>query len=298
MSIALSPVTLRLRHEGNSPPCDSILSVANAFFEGKLAMFSFVMIRKSALAAASVSCLAVSANAQTTIDSTTGKPEVNQSGINDAGAPGNRPAAQQATPGGRRSALGTSNAASTAGDLSQQIAACLVLGNQEEVALAEIAQKQAEHPEVKKFAAHMIEQHQQAVTKLEQAVPQVAGLTLAGTDAQTPGNEQNAEQAPEIALAKAIKQQCLQLTQKEMSGKQGAEFDKCYIGQQIGAHVGMLAQLRGSKDFANPQLQAVIAEGEQMATKHLEEAKKIMAELEGAKSQPARTTQRTAPATR
>ena len=79
-------------------------------------------------------------------------------------------------------------------------------------------------------------------------------------------------------------------------GKQGAEFDKCYIGQQIGAHVGMLAQLRGSKSFANPELQAVIAEGEQMATKHLEEAKKIMAELEGAKGQPPRTSQRTAPA--
>ena len=261
-------------------------------------MFSFVMVRKSALAAASVMCLGVSANAQTTIDSTTGKPEVNQSGINDAGAPGSRPAAQQATPGGRRPAAGLTNAGATAGDLSQQIAACLVLGNQEEVALAEIAQKQAEHEEVKKFAAHMIEQHQQAVTKLEQAVPQVAGLTLTAADGQTPGNEQNAAQAPELALAKSIKQQCLQLTQQEMSDKQGAEFDKCYIGQQIGAHVGMLAQLRGSKNFANPQLQAVIAEGEQMATKHLEEAKKIMAELESAKSQPARTTQRIAPATR
>ena len=261
-------------------------------------MFSFVMVRKSALAAASVACLGISANAQTTIDSTTGKPEANQSGINDAGAAGSRPATRQATPAGRRQAVASPNAATTAGDLSQQIASCLVLGNQEEVALAEIAQKQAEHPEVKKFAAHMIEQHQQAVAKLEQAVPQVAGLTLGVAEGQTTQNEQSAEQAPELALAKAIKQQCLQLTQQEMAGKQGVEFDKCYIGQQIGAHVGMLAQLRGSKSFANPQLQAVIAEGEQMATKHLEEAKKIMAELEGAKSQPARTTQRTAPATR
>lgn len=260
-------------------------------------MFSFVMVRKSALAAASVACLAASAQAQTTIDSTTGKPEVNQSGINDAGAPGSQPARRQAVPANGRQ-VDAQGADASAGDLSQQIASCLVLGNQEEVALAEIAQKHAEHPEVKKFAAHMIEQHQQAVTKLEQAVPQVAGLTLGATEGRTPQNGQADGQSPELQLAKAIKQQCLELTQQEMGGKQGAEFDKCYIGQQIGAHVGMLAQLRGSKNFANPQLQAVISEGEQMATKHLEQAKKIMAQLEGAKTEPARTSQLTAPAAR
>jgi predicted outer membrane protein len=265
-----------------------------------LAMFSFVKVRKTALAAASVVCLAASAEAQTTIDSTTGKPEANQSGINDAGAPGSQPARRQATPPNGRQAVDTQGPEASAGDLSQQIASCLVLGNQEEVALAEIAQKRAEHPEVKKFAAHMIEQHQQAVTKLEQAVPQVAGLTLGAAGEQVPQQGRSASaagnQSPELELVKAIKQQCLELTQKEMEGKQGAEFDKCYIGQQIGAHVGMLAQLRGSKSFANPELQAVIAEGEQMAAKHLDEAKKIMAQLDGAKAQPARTSQRTAPA--
>ncbi|WP_428304351.1 DUF4142 domain-containing protein [Lacipirellula sp.] len=261
-------------------------------------MALFMVLRKSVLAAASVTCLTMVAHAQTTIDSTTGKPAVNQSGINDAGAPGNQPGQRQATPANGRQ-TGNAENAQAAGDLSQQIASCLVLGNQEEVAIAEIAQKHAEHPEVKKFAAHMVEQHQQAMTKLEQAVPQVAGLTLGTADWQARQQGEAAGKAgdsPELELAKAIKQQCLVLTQKEMEGKQGAEFDKCYIGQQIGAHVGMLAQLQGSKSFANPQLQAVIVEGEQMATKHLEEAKKIMAELEGAKGQPARTSQRTAPA--
>lgn len=266
-------------------------------------MFSFVKVRKSALVAASVACFAASAEAQTTIDSTTGKPEVNQSGINDAGAPGSQPASRQAAaPANGRQAVNAQGAEARGGDLSQQIASCLVLGNQEEVALAQIAQKQAEHPEVKKFAAHMIEQHQQAVTKLEQAVPQVAGLMLGAAGGQAPQQGRSAatagNQSPELELAKSIKQQCLELTQKEMEGKQGAEFDKCYIGQQIGAHVGMLAQLRGSKTFANPELQAVIAEGEQMAAKHLEEAKKIMAQLDNAKAQSPRKSQRAAPAAR
>lgn len=261
-------------------------------------MFSLSAVRGSALAVAGWACFAAGASAQTTIDSTTGKPEVNQSGINDAGAPGsatNRPATPATTGQPATGQPATArNAAAGSADLSQQIASCLVLGNQEEVALAEIAQKQAEHPEVKKFAAHMIEQHKQAVTKLEQAVPQTAGLTLSG------GAQDRAAgiQSPELQLAKAVKSQCLELTKGEMAGKQGAEFDKCYIGQQIGAHIGMLAQLRGSKQFANPQLQAVITEGEQMATKHLEEAKKIMAQLEGSNGPVPRTSQNTAPATR
>lgn len=265
-------------------------------------MFSFVKVRKSALAAASVACFAASAEAQTTIDSTTGKPAVNQSGINDAGAPGSQPASRQAASANGRQAVDGQGTEARGGDLSQQIASCLVLGNQEEVALAQLAQKQAEHPEVKKFAAHMIEQHQQAVTKLEQAVPQVAGLTLGAAGGQAPQQGRSAatvgNQSPELELAKSIKQQCLELTQKEMEGKQGAEFDKCYIGQQIGAHVGMLAQLRGSKAFASPELQAVIAEGEQMAATHLEEAKKIMAQLDNAKAQPDRASEGTAPAAR
>lgn len=273
-------------------------------------MFTFVMVRKSALAVASVACLSVSADAQTTIDSTTGKPAVNQSGINDDRATGRQPALRQVAPANARQANATQGAQANSGDLNQQIAACLVLGNQEEIALAQIAQERAEHPEVKKFAAHMIEQHQQAVTKLEQAAPQVAGLTLVGAQGRNPQQSQSAGQAGnqtagqtdnqsrELEMAKAIKQQCLELTQQEMADKQGAEFDKSYIGQQIGAHIGMLAQLRGSKNFANPELQAVIAEGEQMAAQHLEQAKKIMDTLEGAKAESARTSQRTEPAAR
>jgi hypothetical protein len=42
----------------------------------------------------------------------------------------------------------------------------------------------------------------------------------------------------------------------------------------------MLAELRGSEDFANPQLQQVIQEGEKMAEMHLAEAKRIIHQLD------------------
>lgn len=261
--------------------------------------------RAFATAFAFFASVATYASAQTTIDPTTGKPEVNQSGINDAGAPGSQATTPGATPRNAAAPGSPANGGPVAGDLSEKIAACLVLGNQEEVALAEVAQQRAEHPEVKKFAAHMIEQHQAAVAKLQQAVPQVAGVSLgearpgnsqAQKPAQPPGQAQTVLASKELEMAKAVKQQCLQLTKQEMEGKQGAEFDKCYIGQQIGAHMAMLAELRGTKNFANPQLQNVITEGEKMATHHLDQAKEIMKALEG--QNPNRTSQRPAPATR
>ena len=96
---------------------------------------------------------------------------------------------------------------------------------------------------------------------------------------------------------KAVKQQCLQLTEKELGSPQGAEFDKAYMGQQVTAPLGKLAQLRGSREFAGAQLQPVIAEGEKTTESHLAEAKKIMQQIKDQGSQP-QTTQRPVAATR
>ena len=210
-------------------------------------------------------------------------------------------------------------AAAPAGDhLNQKIAVCLVLGNQEEVALAQMAKQQSQNEHVKKFAQQMIEHHQQAISKIEQAAPEVASLNLqlkGGTEGAaaalpSPAGVRPASAEEPVAstaagsadhdqrgvqLAQAVKQECLTLTQQELGPQQGVEFDKAYIGQQVGAHIGMLAELRGSKNFATGQLQQVIAEGEQMTQKHLAEAKQIMSKLKDQQGSPsAQTSQRPA----
>jgi predicted outer membrane protein len=185
--------------------------------------------------------------------------------------------------------------ASQGGALDQQIAVCLKLGNQEEVALAQFAQDRAQNPQVKQFAQTMIEQHQQAISKLDQAVPQLASLNLelkgaagaaaARTTPPTAGNQRASGSATNqqmVDLARDIKQECLNLTQTELGKKQGAEFDKCYIGQQIVAHTGMLAELRATQRHASSQLQPVLKEGAQMAEHHLTQAKTILQQLESA----------------
>ena len=38
-----------------------------------------------------------------------------------------------------------------------------------------------------------------------------------------------------VSIHKQIGQQCLESTKKELSSKQGGDFDQCFIGQQVGA---------------------------------------------------------------
>lgn len=219
-------------------------------------------------------------------------------------------AADEARPGQQ-----TSQPSQQAGQLDQQIAACLLLGNQEEVALAEFAQERAQNPRVKEFAKMMIEQHQQAIAKIQQASPELASLNLKLKANATGGDEpqyeatrpaarttgataageasaragESAADSPMFAWARDTAQECLNLTAKELSEKQGAEFDKAYMGQQCTAHVGMLAKLRASKSHASEKLQPVLAEGIEMTQHHLAEAKQIKQGLK--ETSTARATQ-------
>jgi predicted outer membrane protein len=210
--------------------------------------------------------------------------------------------AQNATeqqPQGRRTERSQDTASQqTAGraNLDRQIAACMFLSNQEEIALAQFAQQHAQHEQVKQLAKTLIEQHQKALTAIQDASPEVAELKLATNATETPdagqaSNESGAASDPAVAMLLQIKNECLKLTQKELSQYQGAEFDKAFVGQQLGAHLGMLAQLRGSKSFASPELQKVIDEGEKMTTMHMDAAKKLMDQIkdEGAKTASAAT---------
>ncbi len=216
-----------------------------------------------------------------------------QSPSSSPGATETRPRTQsqsQTAPGGQAQA-------SQGGELQKHIAVCLILGNQEEAALGQFAQDRAQNDQVKQFARMMAEEHQQANAKIQQAVPQVANLDLkltategragaapgqaardnqrqSATGAQAGGQDQM------VQFAKQVKQECLNLTQAELGKKQGAEFDKCYIGQQIVAHTGMLAQLKVGQKHASNELQPIIQEGTQMTEHHLAQARQIMEQLE------------------
>jgi len=207
--------------------------------------------------------------------------------------------------------------------LNQHIAVCLTLGNQEEVALGQFAQERAQDPEVKQFAQMMVQEHQQAVAKLQQAAPQVASmnLQLSGQGGNASGGARNANATNQttsanaanqrttasgaaggqhdqmVQLAREVKQKCLELTTADLGQKQGAEFDKCYIGQQLVAHTQMLAHLQAFQQHASAELRPIIQEGTQMTEHHIAQAKQIMEQLNaadagGAQGQPQSATPR------
>lgn len=198
-----------------------------------------------------------------------------------------------------------------AGSLDQGIAACIALGNQEEIALAQYASTRAKNEKVKEFAQTMQREHTAALQKLHQVAPQLASWNLelqAGANARPAGGQTGVQQAgaPQqfgnqpngvqqaastqpagapgghdgqmVALQRTIAQQCLALTQRELD-EAGADFDQCYIGQQVGAHIAMLAKLQGSEQFAGPELRGFIQEATKTVEQHLQHAKQIAKEL-------------------
>ena len=214
-----------------------------------------------------------------------------------------------------------------------QIAAWLLVGNHEEVALAKLAQQHAHSQKVKDIAREMDEQHMQFIGQLhrftgaraetigaQQNAGQQFGSQQAGAQqpaVQQPGAEQpGARQSVAgqavagqpanqtltssitnnpnatgmgqglnfVAVIQQMGQQCEQSLAREMSEYQGAEFDKAYAGQQIGAHLAMLTKLRVLRQHASPQLQQVLAQGEKTTQHHLDQFKQLMKSLESDKS--------------
>jgi predicted outer membrane protein len=208
--------------------------------------------------------------------------------------------------------LGTST---QAGGMDQFIATCLLLGNQEEVALAQMAADKAQNENVKQFAQMLVSDHQEAIQKLQQHAKPGISLEGAGTITATsaapsaqPGtlpsdrvasndsptarqftaNRANIDSDPMaggsldqvLQMSQQAAQECLSMTKSMMQEKQGAEFDKAFAGSQIGAHVGMLAKLKASEQHASPELASIIQESQQVVESHLEQAKQICEELE------------------
>jgi len=83
-----------------------------------------------------------------------------------------------------------------------------------------------------------------------------------------------------LQLKQEIGRKCIENSTRELGNKQGAEFDKAYIGEQIVAHNQMLATLEVFQQHASGQLRDTVAKGIQTTQHHKQEAEKIMKELE------------------
>lgn len=92
--------------------------------------------------------------------------------------------------------------------------------------------------------------------------------------------------------------QCIASAKRELGQKQGAEFEKAFLGLQVAAHMGMLDHLQVFQRHAGDELRAEIGKAISTTQEHLQMAKRLMDEKKDTPS-GARSTDRdaTRPAT-
>jgi predicted outer membrane protein len=202
--------------------------------------------------------------------------------------------------------------------VEQFIAGCLLAKNQAEIKLAQLAEQQSQNPQVKELAQMMVRDHQQIVDKLQQVAStqtgssrtsdSAAGGTAASTrlgaesrDAAdrsattgetdplsdrtaagtTGGESANAGIQQLTQIEKQIVDRQTEAARQELEQKEGAEFDKCFVGMVIGAHVNQNAALEVLGQQNLGQVSQLAQQAQPKVQQHLEHAKQLMKQLEG-----------------
>ena len=187
------------------------------------------------------------------------------------------------------------------------LAAWLLIGNENEIALAQLAQSRSQDATVKAFAQKMIDDHRAMGQKLQRFASGVGYVAAAKTPPTSPPQPAGEVRAKEratsdtgtpstsgggldhVALFQELGQQCLDSSRKELESKSGAEFDKCYVGMALGGHMKTNDMLTVFQRHASSDLKSVLAEGQKTVQAHLQHAKDLCKSLEG-KAHPAAGT--------
>jgi predicted outer membrane protein len=204
-------------------------------------------------------------------------------------------------------------------EVEKFLASCLLAKNEAEVELSQFAQQQAENPQVKQFAQQMVQDHRQIIQQLQPlAAMQGAGertgairspgasgqfdaqrqpsdttrlpgspgaaqrdLQSATNTAQTGGSSDAGDAIQKLVqIDRQIVERHKEAVREELQQKQGAEFDKCYLGVQIGSHMHMLAALETIEQQQQGRLAQLAQQNTAKVRQHLDEAKQLMEQLD------------------
>jgi predicted outer membrane protein len=216
-------------------------------------------------------------------------------------------------------------------EVEKYLANCLLMKNQGEIEMAEFAQQQAQSQEVKQFAQKLIQDHNQLVQKLQPLAGTSAasrqGATQTRVDGQIdaqrnaadtarlPGSPGARSEQPNQSVTattqtyqqgqggallqlaqieRQIGERCKQALKEELQSKSGVEFDKCYVGAMIGSHMQSLAALEVIGQQTEGQLAEVAQQAQPIVQQHLDHAKQLAKQFEGA-SQPGARAERQQP---
>jgi predicted outer membrane protein len=170
------------------------------------------------------------------------------------------------------------------GSADQEIAACVYGEAANEIEIAKLAESKAQNEEVRNFAQQMVKDHTSGRDEMKQKAGQLAADNSERRGEQA-GHGSRGGQLDWVSIKKEIGQQCLASTKQELSSKQGPDFDKCFMGQQIGAHMKVVDELKVLRNYASPELAQKLDKELQMAQHHLQMAKQIEQKLTGNSSE-------------
>jgi predicted outer membrane protein len=198
---------------------------------------------------------------------------------------------QPVRPGNRQAQSGDS--------FDSHVADCLILSNQEEIALLKFGTERTKSDKVKELAQSMIKDHEKAISELRQfASPQHANESLTGFKegdrevattrearkvpadvADNSGGGENSFATKMHRMIKRAHEQCLVLNREELTKYEGHEFDQAFLGAQLGAHIGMLAHLKAAQEETSAELSQWTGKAQETTKKHKDHLEKLMNDL-------------------
>jgi putative membrane protein len=138
--------------------------------------------------------------------------------------------------------------------------------NQQEIKLGQLAQQNAQNPEVKTFGSQMVQEHTTADEKL---LTYAKGKNLKLADPKPINDVEKKVMAADKASA------------EKLQALKGAPFDSAYMSNQIGAHDMVLGKLAaGQQAFSgNAEALALINENVQHVAMHRQQAYTVLGKL-------------------
>jgi predicted outer membrane protein len=176
------------------------------------------------------------------------------------------------------------------------VADCLIMSNQEEIALLKFGMEHTKTDKVKQLAQSMIQDHEKAISELREfASPQHANeeLTASRSGSQDVASTREARKVPADnaddsnsglmakmhRMMKRAHEQCLVLNREELSKYQGHEFDQAFLGAQLGAHINMLAHLKAAQEETSGELSQWTGKAQETTKNHKDHLEKLMNDL-------------------
>jgi predicted outer membrane protein len=83
-----------------------------------------------------------------------------------------------------------------------------------------------------------------------------------------------------IGIMDQVAAQTERSIQRELSQKEGAQFDRCFLSWQVMDHMWLVEALTVFQQNASPALQPILQEGLQTAQQHLTHAKALLSQIE------------------